>query len=139
MKKVVIEGVTYPLSDRDHVSYGAEKELERAQFAASLAMLSEEDVRELATQAKTSAEGKPDIDEKEFMDRVLSGEIKDALLDSHDAAITPEEEAIILSVGLSRKEMLKLPGKVVRKLAKAAMEELGEPADFSEASTTVTS
>ena len=139
MRKIVIEGVTYPLMDRDHVSYGAEKELERAQFAASLAMLSEEDVRELATQAKASAEGKPDIDEKEFMERVLSGEIKDALLDSHDAAITPEEEAIILSAGLTRKEMLKLPGKVIRELAKAAMDELGDPADFSEASTTGTS
>ena len=139
MGKIVIDGVTYSLKDRDHVSYGAEKELERAQFAASLAMLSEEDVRELATQAKASAEGKPDINEKEFMERVLSGEIKDALLDSHDAAITPNEEAIILSAGLSRKEMLKLPGKVIRELAKAAMDELGDPADFSEASTTGTS
>lgn len=135
MKKVVIEGKTYKLLNRDEVTYGAEKQLERAQFAASLAMLSDKDVAELASKSKE--EGK-DINEEEFMDRVMSGEIKNSLLDSHDAAISEEEEAIILSVGIAREELLKMPGKIVKQLAVAAMEELGPVEDFSDASTTDT-
>jgi hypothetical protein len=135
MKKVVIEGKTYKLLNRDEVTYGAEKQLERAQFAASLAMLSDKDVAELASKSKE--EGK-DINEEEFMNRVMSGEIKNSLLDSHDAAISEEEEAIILSVGIAREELLKMPSKIVKQLAVAAMEELGPVKDFSDASTTDT-
>jgi len=136
MRKVKICGNEYTLKNADEVSYGAEKELERANFAASLAMLSDEDVAELALKTKT--EGKP-VDEEEFMHRVMSGEIKKALLDSHDAAITPEEEALILSAGLSRKEIMKMSRKAVRELAKEAMEEMGSSEDFSEASSIDTS
>jgi flagellar biosynthesis regulator FlaF len=135
MKKIVIEGKTYTLLNRDEVTYGAEKQLERAQFAASLAMLSDKDVAELASKSKE--EGK-DINEEEFMNRVMSGEIKNSLLDSHDAALSEEEEAIILSVGIAREELLKMPGKIVKRLAVAAIEELGPAEDFSEASTTDT-
>lgn len=135
MKKVVIEGKTFTLLNKDEVTYGAEKHLERAQFAASLAMLSDKDVAELASKSKE--EGK-DINEEEFVKRVMSGEIKNSLLDSHDAAISEEEEAIILSVGIAREELLKMPGKIVKQLAVAAMEVLGPVEDFSEASTTDT-
>jgi hypothetical protein len=134
-RKVVIEGKTFTLLNRDEVTYGAEKQLERAQFAASLAMLSDTDVEDLALKSKK--EGK-DINEEEFMHRVMSGEIKTALLDSHDAAITEEEEAIILSVGLSREALLKMSAKVVKQLGKEAMKELGPAEDFSEASATDT-
>lgn len=136
MNKIVIDGRTFNLMNRDEVPYGAEKELERVQFAASLAMLSDEDVAELATKSRSGSE---EVNEKDFMERVLSGEIKQALLDSHEATITPDEEAIILSAGLTRKELLKLPGKVVRELAKAAKEEMGTAEDFSEASSSDTS
>jgi len=136
MRKVKIGGKEYTLKNADEVSYGAEKELERGNFAASLAMLSDEDVAELALKTKT--EGKR-VDEEEFMHRVMSGEIKKALLDSHDAAITPEEEALILSAGLSRKEIMKMSRKAVRELAKEAMDEMGPSEDFSEASSIGTS
>jgi hypothetical protein len=130
-RKVVIEGKEYTLLNRDEVTYGAEKKLERAQFGASLAMLSDKDVEELALKSKKDG---TDIDEDEFMNRVMSGEIKTALLDSHDAAITPEEEAIILSVGMSREELLRMSSKVVRQLGIQALEELGPAEDFSDAS-----
>lgn len=132
MRKVEIGGKTYELKNADEVTYGAEKELERAQFAASLAMLSDKDVAELASSAKEKGE---DVNEGEFVERVMSGQIKQSLLDSNEAAITPEEEAIILSAGISRKTMMKLPGKVVRELAKEASEELGTVEDFSDASS----
>jgi hypothetical protein len=134
-RKVVIEGKTFKLLNRDEVTYGAEKQLERAQFAASLAMLSDQDVEDLALKSKN--EGK-DINEEEFMHRVMSGEIKTALLDSHDAAITEEEEAIILSVGISRDELLRMRSKIVKQLGKEAIKELGSAEDFSEASATDT-
>jgi hypothetical protein len=136
VRKVTIEGKTFKLLNRDEITYGAEKQLERAQFAASLAMLSDKDVADLALKSKK--EGK-DINEEEFMHRVMSGEIKTALLDSHDAAITEEEEAIILSVGLSREALLKMPAKIIKQLGIAAMEELGPAEDFSEASAIDTS
>lgn len=137
MRIVKIAGKEYSLMNADEVPYGAEKELETAQFAASLAMLSDNDVSEiLAAKAKSDNNR---INEEEFVERVVSGETKKALLDSHSAAITPEEEAIILSAGLSRKEILEMPGKVVRELAKLAKEEMGTVEDFSEASTSNTS
>jgi predicted methyltransferase MtxX (methanogen marker protein 4) len=135
MKKVEIDGVKYTFRNRDEVMYGAEKHLERAQFAASLAMLSNKDVEDLARNAK-KGDGK--IDEDEFMNRVMSGEIKSSILDSHDAAISEEEEAIILSVGISRDTLLGMPARVVKQLAENAMEELGPVEDFSEASSTNT-
>ena len=135
MRKVKIGGKEYTLLNSDEVTCGAEKELEKAQFAASLAMLSDKDVAALALKSKA---GNGKVDEEDFMDRVMSGEIKQSLLDSHEAAISPEEEAIILSVGLTRNEILKMPGKVVRELAKAAIEEMGTSEDFSEASDTDT-
>jgi len=143
MRKIEIEGKTFTLLNRDEVTYGAEKHLERAQMAAMLAMLSNKDVEELALKSKAKGdnadeeEGK-NIDEDEFMNRVISGEIKEALLNSQEASITPEEEAIILSVGISREELLKMSSKVVKQLAVAALEELGPAEDFSEASDTDT-
>jgi hypothetical protein len=136
MRTVEIGGKKFELRNADEVTYGAEKELERVQFEASLVMLSDGQVAELATKAR-SGDGK--VDGEEFMKRVMSGEIKKSLLDSHEAAITPEEEAIILSAGIRREDLLKLPGKVVRELAKEAQEELGTAEDFSEASTSDTS
>jgi hypothetical protein len=135
VRKVVIEGKEYTLLNRDEVTYGAEKHLERAQFAVSLAMLSDKDVEELALQSK---KGGAEVDEEEFMSRVMSGEIKATLLNAHDAAITPEEEAIILSVGISREELMRMSSKVVKALGKEAREELGTAEDFSDASTTDT-
>lgn len=134
-RKVVIEGKTFTLLNKDEVTYGAEKQLEHAQFAASLAILSDDDVKDLALKSKK--DGK-DINEEEFMRRVMSGEIKTALLDSHDAAITEEEEAIILSIGLSREAILKMSAKVVKQLGVEAIKELGSAEDFSDASATDT-
>lgn len=135
MKKIVIDGETYSLRTSEEVTYGAEKKLERAQFEAQLAMLSDKDVSELATKAKKTGK---EVDEDEFVERVMTGKIKEALLDSNEAAITPEEEAIILSADISRKDMMKMRAKAVKELAKAALEEMGTVADFSEASETVT-
>lgn len=134
-RKVVIEGKEYTLRNRDEVTYGAEKHLERAQFAVSLAMLSDKDVEELALKSK---KGGAEVDEEEFMNRVMSGEIKTTLLNAHDATITPKEEAIILSAGISREELMRMSSKAVKALSKEAMEELGTAEDFSEASTTDT-
>jgi hypothetical protein len=131
VRKVEIEGKEYILHNKDEVAYGAEKHLERAQFAVSLAMLSDKDVEELALKSK---KGDTDVNEEEFMDRVLSGKIKTTLLDAHDAAITPEEEAIILSLNISREELMRMPSKVVKRLGVEALEELGTAEDFSEAS-----
>lgn len=135
MRTVRVDGKEYILKNADEVSYGAEKELERVQFAASLAMLSDDDVAELAQKSK---EKKGKVDEDEFVNCVMSGDVKKSLLDSHDATITPEEEAIILSAGLTRKEIMDMPGKSVRQLAKEAMEEMGTVEDFSVASDTDT-
>jgi hypothetical protein len=137
MKDVEIAGKKYSLMNADEVPYGAEKKLEAAQFEASLAMLSDSDVSQMvAARSKTGDNG---INEEEFVDRVMSNDAKRALLDSHNAAITPEEEAIILSAGLSLKEILGMRGKEVRELAKLAMEEMGTVEDFSEASSSDTS
>jgi hypothetical protein len=135
MRRVEIDGKKYVLKNGDEVSYGAEKKLERARFSAQMAMLSDSDVIALAK--KTKAENE-EVDEQEFMDHVLSGATKEAILNSHEAAITPEEEAIILSADISRDKLLKMPRKVVRELAVYALEELGTVEDFSEASNTVT-
>jgi hypothetical protein len=132
MRKVDIGGKTFELMNSDEATYGAQKELERVQFAASLAMLSDKDVAELATKTKKSNK---EVDEGEFMKRVMSGQIKEALLDANEKAITPEEEAIILSVGITREAILKLPGKTVEKLGKEALKELGTVEDFSKASS----
>jgi hypothetical protein len=132
MRKVDIGGKTFELMNSDEVTYGAQKELERVQFAASLAMLSDKDVAELATKTKKSNK---EVDEGEFMKRVMSGQIKEALLDANEKAITAEEEAIILSVGITREAILKLPGKTVEKLGKEALKELGTVEDFSKASS----
>ena len=132
MRKVNIGGKTFELMNSDEVTYGAQKELERVQFAASLAMLSDKDVAELATKTKKTNK---EVDEGEFMKRVMSGQIKEALLDANEKAITPEEEAIILSVGITREAILKLPGKTVEKLGKEALKELGTVEDFSKASS----
>ena len=132
MRKVDIGGKTFELMNSDEVTYGAQKELERVQFAASLAMLSDKDVAELATKTKKTNK---EVDEGEFMKRVMSGQIKEALLDANEKAITPEEEAIILSVGITREAILKLPGKTVEKLGKEALKELGTVEDFSKASS----
>jgi hypothetical protein len=135
MRKVVIGGETFELMNSDEVTYGAQKELERDQFRASMSMLSDKDVAELARKGKKKGEH---VNEEEFIDRVMSGEIKEALLDSNDAAVTDIEEAIILSVGLSREAILKLPAKTVKKLGKEALEELGTVEDFIEASSSPT-
>jgi hypothetical protein len=136
MRTVEIGEKKYELRNADEVTYGAEKKLEAAQFASSLVMLSDEQVTELATKAR---EGDKKVDGEEFMKRVMSGEIKKSLLDSHEAAITPEEEAIILSAGISRDDLLDLPGTTVHELAKEAQKELGTAEDFSEASPSDTS
>jgi hypothetical protein len=99
-------------------------------------MLSDGDVEELALKSK---KGDTNVNEEEFMDRVLSGKIKTTLLDAHDAAITPEEEAIILSMNISREELMRMPSKVVKRLGVEALEELGTAEDFSEASAIDTS
>lgn len=130
-RKVIIDGKGYTLHNKDEVTYGAEKHLERAQFAVSLAMLSDKDVEELALKSK---KGDTNVNEEEFMDRVLSGKIKTTLLDAHDAAITPEEEAIILSLNISREELMRMSSKVVKRLGVEALEELGTAEDFLEAS-----
>lgn len=131
VRKVEIDGKEYILHNKDEVTYGAEKHLERAQFAVSLAMLSDKDVEELALKSK---KGDTNVNEEEFMDRVLSGKIKTTLLDAHDAAITPEEEAIILSMNISREELMRMPSKIVKRLGVEALEEFGTAEDFSEAS-----
>jgi hypothetical protein len=136
MRSVEIDGKKYVLKNGDEVSYGAEKKLERAQFNAQMAMLSDSDVKDLARKTKADAEG--EVDEAEFMRKVLAGATKEAILNSHDAAITPEEQAIILSLDISRERLMKMPSKVVKELAKYAMEELGTVEDFSEASSTDT-
>ena len=132
MRTVNIGGKEFNLANSDEVTYGAQKELERMQFKASMSMLSDKDVAELARKGKKKD---PKMNEEDFVNRVMSGEIKEALLDSNEAAITDVEEAIILSAGLSRDAILKLPAKTVEKLGKEALEELGTVEDFSEASS----
>jgi hypothetical protein len=140
MRKVKIDGKTYILKNSDEVTLGAEKKFERARFNAQMAMLSKSDVIALAKRARKDSEEEDgeEVTEQEFMDQVLSSTTKEALLDSHEAAISLEEEAIILSGDISRETLLRMPRKVVKELAAYALEELGTAEGFSEASTTVT-
>lgn len=131
MKKIEILGRKFELRNGDEVSYGAHKRVERAKFAASLAMMSNEDVAGYVTE-----EGKKEVNEGNFMEKIVSGDIKNALIESQDAAVTPKEEAIMFSVDLTRDEILELPAKVVEELAKAADDALGGLVNFTNALTT---
>ena len=131
MKKIEISGRKFELRNGDEVSYGAHKRVDRAKFAASLAMMSDEDVAKYITE-----DGRKEATEENFMEKIVHGDIKNALIESQDAAVTPKEEAIMFSAELTREEILNLPAKVVEELAKAADDALGGLVNFTNALTT---
>ena len=135
MKKIEILGRKFELRNGDEVSYGAHKRVERAKFAASLAMMSNKDVTEMMAD-KSKGENAEEITEENLMAKLAKGDIKKALINSQDAAVTIEEEAIMFSADLTREEILELPAKVVEELAKAADDALGGLVNFTNALTT---
>ena len=137
MKKVEIGGQKFTLYNRDEVTYGAQKEVEKVKFAASLAMMSNKDVTEMISDKKDGDNGE-ELTEENLMDKLAKGDIKKALINSQEAAVTLEEEAIMLSANITRDKIMNLPATVVRELAKAAEEELGGLLNFTAASTTDT-
>ena len=137
MKKVEIGGQKFTLCNSDEVTYGAQKEVEKVKFAASLAMMSNKDVTEMISDKKDGDNGEK-LTEENLMDKLAKGDIKKALINSQDAAVTLEEEAIMLSANITPDKIMSLPATVVRELAKAAEEELGGLLNFTAASTTDT-
>lgn len=137
MKKVKIGGREFTLRNTDEVTYGAQKEVEKVKFAASLAMMTNKDVVEMVSDKKGGDKGE-EITEENLMDKLAKGDIKKALINSQDAAVTSEEEAIMLSANLSRNEIMGMPAKMVKELAKAADEELGGLLNFTKTSTSDT-
>ena len=94
MKKIEIMGRKFELFNADEVTLGAYKEVDKAKFAASLTMISNDDVAEYV---REDAKKEGVVNEKEFMDRIISGDLKNALIASQDAAVTHDEEVIMLS------------------------------------------
>jgi hypothetical protein len=135
MKKKEIMGRKFELRDGNEVTYGAQKEVEKVKFAASLAMMTNKDVVEMVSDKKGGDNGE-ELTEENLMDKLAKGDIKNALINSQDAAVTSEEEVIMLSVNVTRDEIIGMPAKMVKELAKAADEELGGLANFTNASTT---
>ena len=132
MKKVKIMGREFELRNGDEVSYGAFKRVEKAKFAASLSMMSDEEVGGFIT---NDAKKEGGISEENFMEKIVSGDIKNALINSQDAAVTSKEETIMFSADLTREEILNLPAKMVEELGKAADDALGGLANFMNALT----
>jgi hypothetical protein len=135
MKKIEICERKFTLRNADEVTYGAQKAVEKVKFAASLAMMTNKDVVEMVSDKKGGDNGE-ELTEENLMDKLAKGDIKNALINSQDAAVTSEEEVIMLSVNVTRDEIIDMPAKMVKELAKAADEELGGLANFTNASTT---
>jgi hypothetical protein len=133
MKKIEIMGRKFELCNADEVTLGAYKEVEKAKFAASLALISNEDAAEYA---RGDAKKEGVTNEKEFMERIISGDFKNALIDSQDAVVTHDEEVIMLSANLTREELMDLPYKLIEKLAIEADKAIGGLANFTNASPT---
>jgi D-lyxose ketol-isomerase len=130
MKNIEIGGKKFTLRNGDEVTYGAQKEVEKVKFAASLAMMSNKDVTDMMAD-KTKGEDAEGITEENLMDRLAKGDIKKALINSQDAAVTIGEEAIMLSANITRDAIMDMPATLVKELAKAAEEELGGLLDFT--------
>ena len=137
MKKVEICGQKFTLRNGDEVTYGAQKEVEKVKFAASLAMMSNKDVIEMMAD-KGKDENAEEITEENLMAKLAKGDIKKALINSQDAAVTIEEEAIMLSANITRDEIMGMPATLVKGLAVAAEKELGGLLNFTKTSTTDT-
>lgn len=137
MKKVEIGGQKFTLRNGDEVTYGAQKEVEKVKFTASLAMMSNKDVTDMMAE-KNNAENAEEITEENLMARLAKGDIKKALINSQDAAVTIEEEAIMLSANITRDAIMGMPATLVKELAEAAEKELGGLLDFTKPSTTDT-
>lgn len=137
MKKIEICGRKFTLRNGDEVTYGAEKAVEKVKFAASLAMMSNEDVAEIISDKNTNNGGdvSETLTEEHLMEKLAKGDIKNALINSQDAAVTMEEEAIMLSANVLRDDILGMPAKMVKELAKAAGDELGDLLNFTKTST----
>ena len=136
MKKVEIGGQKFTLCNSDEVTYGAQKEVEKVKFAASLAMMTNKDVTEMIS-GKGSENGE-EMTEDTLMAKLAKGDVKKALINSQDAVVTAEEEAIMLSGNVTRDEILEMPAKLVRELAEAADTELGGLLNFTKPSMTDT-
>jgi hypothetical protein len=137
MKKVEIGGRKFTLRNGDEVTYGAQKEVEKVKFAASLAMMSNKDVIAMMNDKKGDENGE-DITEEILMEKLAKGDIKKALINSQDAAVTMEEEAIMLSTNVTRDEIMTMPATLVKELAKAADDALGGLPNFTKTSTSDT-
>jgi len=136
MKKVELYGRKFTLRNSDEVTYGAQKEVEKVKFAASLAMMTNKDVTEMIS-GKGSDNGE-EMTEDTLMAKLAKGDVKKALINSQDAVVTAEEEAIMLSGNVTRDEILEMPAKLVRELAEAADTELGGLLNFTKPSMTDT-
>jgi len=136
MKKIEIMGRKFNLRNEDEVSYGAQKEVSKVKEKAKLAMMSNKDISDLYLGKEGAAmDGEQAITEETLLERIAKGDIKSALMDSYDAAVTPEEEVIMLSANVTREDILEMPGKMVKELAKAAGDELGGLENFIKTST----
>ena len=111
--------------------------MEKVKFAASLAMMSNKDVIEMMAD-KGKDENAEEITEENLMAKLAKGDIKKALINSQDAAVTIEEEAIMLSANITRDEIMGMPATLVKGLAVAAEKELGGLLNFTKTSTTDT-
>ncbi len=136
MKKVKIQGREFTLRNADEVTYGAQKEVEKAKFAASLAMMSNKDITEMMRDKGGNAE--EELNEEALMNRLAKGDIKKALINSQDTVVTQEEEAIMLCLNVTREDILEMSAKLVKELAEAADTELGGLLNFTKPSTTDT-
>lgn len=136
MKKVKIGGQEFTLRNGDEVLYGAEKRVNHERNVAELAMLSNEDIKKYLEANKGGDKAKEKLSNEAVM--AMLDDIKKSLIEAQDAALQPEEEAIMLSANLSRDEISELPRKVVKELAIVADKELGGLLNFTKTSTSDT-
>ena len=134
MKKIEIDGRKFILKEGKEVTYGAHKEVEDLKEDAAIAMLPNTAIAEMWLAKGTDNNGE-DITADGLMEKLAGGDLKKGISEARKAALAPEVEAIMLSVGLSRDEIYSMSREMVDKLAKAANDALGGLLNFTEPST----
>lgn len=137
MEKLKIDGQEYDLKSRKEVSYGAFKEVADLKEDAAVAMMPNKAIAEMWL-AKGDAKEGEGVSEESLMEKLAESDLKKGLRDARKAALAPEVEAIMLSIGLTRDEVYALPKDTVDKLSQAANKALGGLVNFTQTSTTDT-
>ena len=137
MKKIIIDGREFSLLSIKEVTYGAHQEVNDQKTEAQLAIRTDEEIAEM-WKARDNEDSDEKMTQEQFMENLAKGDLRKTIISTQKAALPPEVEAIMLSVGLTRDEVYAMPKVMVEELAEAANKELGGLLNFTKTSTSDT-